>query len=328
LYRNSTQSTHPVLSFVLKFAGVYNLVWGAWVILFPNHLFDWTGIPRPNYPGIWQCVGMIVGVYGIGYWFAARDFIRHWPIVLVGFLGKIFGPIGFVQSALTGVLPWSWGATIITNDLIYWFPFGAMLYLAFKFHNDPRHRSRAEQPQNSIADEWSPGSVRSPDEANSLAFTSNGQSISQLSNNGKVLVLFLRHSGCTFCREALSELKNRLPELQQKGIQPVLVHMGSMEDGRKMLDRVELKEVPHLSDPSCELYRSYGLARGTVSQLFGPAVWWRGFQSAILRGHGLGTLNGDGFQLGGAFLVRNGKIIESFPAKNAADRIPFECATP
>ena len=126
-------------SAVLRIAAVYNVVWGAWVILFPNHLFDLTGIDRPNYPGIWQCVGMIVGVYGIGYWIAAKNFVRHWPIVLVGFIGKILGPIGFLQSVYTGLLPWSWGVTILTNDIVWWLPFAAMLYLAIKYHSAPSY---------------------------------------------------------------------------------------------------------------------------------------------------------------------------------------------
>ena len=48
-------------------AGAYNLVWGAVVIALPHLLFDLAGIERMRYPEIWQCVGMIVGVYGIGY---------------------------------------------------------------------------------------------------------------------------------------------------------------------------------------------------------------------------------------------------------------------
>ena len=54
-------------------AGIYNLAWGAITIGFPNLLFDLCGIPRLNYREIWQCVGMIVGVYGIGYLIAAGD---------------------------------------------------------------------------------------------------------------------------------------------------------------------------------------------------------------------------------------------------------------
>ena len=115
-------------------AGVYNLIWGAVVVLFPLALFEFTDMELPRYPGIWQCVGMIVGVYGIGYLAAAWNPIVHWPIVLVGFLGKIFGPIGFVSAATRGELPWSFGVTILTNDLIWWVPFALILYSASRHH--------------------------------------------------------------------------------------------------------------------------------------------------------------------------------------------------
>jgi small multidrug resistance pump len=89
---------------------------------------NFYGIPRMiNYVGIWQCVGMIVGVYGVGYWIAASDPQRHWPIVLVGFLGKIFGPIGFIQAYMDGIFNSKFGLTIITNDLIWWIPFYLIL---------------------------------------------------------------------------------------------------------------------------------------------------------------------------------------------------------
>jgi hypothetical protein len=53
--------------------------------------------------------------------------VRHWPIVLVGLLGKVCGPIGFVQAVLTNRLPWQLSITILTNDLIWWIPFAAIL---------------------------------------------------------------------------------------------------------------------------------------------------------------------------------------------------------
>jgi hypothetical protein len=83
-----------------------------------------------NYVGIWQCVGMIVGVYGVGYWIAASDPKRHWPIVLVGLLGKIFGPIGFIQAYFAGEFNAKFGLTILTNDLIWWIPFFMILNLS------------------------------------------------------------------------------------------------------------------------------------------------------------------------------------------------------
>ena len=58
---------------VLLAAGVYNVLWGAFAVLFPAAIFDWLGMPQPNYPQFWQCIGMIVGVYGLGYAIAAFD---------------------------------------------------------------------------------------------------------------------------------------------------------------------------------------------------------------------------------------------------------------
>ena len=118
--------------YILWIAGIYNIVWGTSVILFPTLFFDLTGMPLPNYLMIWQCVGMIVGVYGVGYIIAAYRPLVHWPIVLVGFLGKIFGPIGFAYYLLQGAFPLQFGLTIITNDLLWWIPFGLILYRAYQ----------------------------------------------------------------------------------------------------------------------------------------------------------------------------------------------------
>lgn len=113
-------------------AALYNVAWGTWVVLFPHALFDVLALSRPNYPEIWQCVGMVVGVYGVGYALAARDPLRHWPIVLVGLLGKILGPIGFAQALARGTLPPEFGWTLVTNDLLWWWPFAAILRAAWR----------------------------------------------------------------------------------------------------------------------------------------------------------------------------------------------------
>ncbi|WP_152051302.1 alkyl hydroperoxide reductase [Tautonia marina] len=113
-------------------AAAYNLVFGAWAVVFPSALFTWAGMEAPNYPELWQCIGMIVGVYGIGYAIAAFDPYRHWPIVLVGFLGKIFGPIGFAQALWQGSLPLKFGAILLSNDLVWWIPFALILWGAYQ----------------------------------------------------------------------------------------------------------------------------------------------------------------------------------------------------
>ncbi len=118
--------------YTLLAAAVYNILWGSAVVLLPHWTLGQIGLGRMEYPQIWQCVGMIVGVYGVGYACAAMDPIRHWPIVLVGFLGKVFGPIGFAMGLASGDLPLQMAWTIVLNDLIWWVPFAAMLVMAWK----------------------------------------------------------------------------------------------------------------------------------------------------------------------------------------------------
>ncbi len=102
-------------------AAAYNAVWGTIVGLFPGLIFKWLGMPLPNYPSLMQAIGMIVGVYAIGYWLIGLNPQRYGPFVYIGLAGKILGPIGFAYSAMKGELPWSFGLVNVTNDLI-WLP--------------------------------------------------------------------------------------------------------------------------------------------------------------------------------------------------------------
>ncbi len=122
----------PWMKWVLIAAGIYNIAWGALAILAPVWCFRLVGMEPPNYPELWQCIGMIVGVYGVGYLAAATDPLTHWPITLVGFLGKVFGPIGFAQALASGRFPPAFGWNIITNDLIWWVPFALILAAAWR----------------------------------------------------------------------------------------------------------------------------------------------------------------------------------------------------
>jgi hypothetical protein len=135
------------ISVVLVLAGAYNLAWGAWVVLFPAHAFAHSGMLDPekplHYPQLWQCIGMIVGVYGVGYVLAARDPVRHWPVVLVGFLGKFFGPIGLAVGVLTGQSRVEGLYTCVPNDLIWWVPFVLILYHAYR---ESRARATPSKP--------------------------------------------------------------------------------------------------------------------------------------------------------------------------------------
>ena len=112
---------------VLCAAGVYNLVWGTWVVLCPEALFRLSGATVPQYPQIWECVGMIVGVYGIGYLIAAGDPFRHWPIIFMGLMGQVLGPLGMAWSITQNDPLASLAWMCLPNDLIWWAPFAFIL---------------------------------------------------------------------------------------------------------------------------------------------------------------------------------------------------------
>ena len=130
------------MSLWLWAAAAYNIIWGGIVVLAPAWTFRVLGIDTLTMADeasyallipIWQCVGMIVGVYGLAYAAAARDPIRHWPVVAAGLLGKILGPIGFVDAVfIKGIFPASFGFTILTNDLLWWIPFTLILLAAWR----------------------------------------------------------------------------------------------------------------------------------------------------------------------------------------------------
>lgn len=124
-------------SFLL--AVVYNTIWGTAVILFPRAPFQLAGLPMPDDTAIlfWQCIGMFVLVYAVGYYYLWRDPVRYAPFALVATLGKVFGPVGWLWAYYQGLVPASTGLTILTNDILWWpvwFPFvyKAVLRPAFR----------------------------------------------------------------------------------------------------------------------------------------------------------------------------------------------------
>ena len=109
-------------------AGIYNLCWGIYTTLDPQWLFRFADMPLMNYPEIFACLGMVIGLYGILYLEVARVPERGWLIAVVGLIGKILGPIGLIQLIWSGAWPWSAAILCVTNDWIWWIPFSLYLF--------------------------------------------------------------------------------------------------------------------------------------------------------------------------------------------------------
>ncbi len=151
------------------------------------------------------------------------------------------------------------------------------------------------------------------------ALTNQGQSLAELSQDQAILAVFLRHSGCTFCREALADIAKRRAAIEAQGVKIALIHMSTPEAFAAFTLHYGLNDLPAVSDPDRRLYRSLGLRRGNLAELCGWNVWLRGAQS-FFTGNGAGRIQGDIKQMPGLFLIHHGRIIKRYFHTTAADR--------
>jgi len=152
------------------------------------------------------------------------------------------------------------------------------------------------------------------------ARSQDGRTLDELSRQLPTLVVFLRHGGCPFCRETLADVARDRSAIESAGNQIALVHMMSDQQACALFQKYALVDLSRFSDSNQRVYHAFGLQRGNVNQVMGPRVWWRGFKAAILSRHWFGKPVGDVFQLPGAFLIADGKIVRQFLPKNSADR--------
>ena len=101
-------------------AAAYNLLWGLAVLIYPAWLLHFAGVTDSKAVPLAQVIGMMVGVYAYGYYLLARDPVRYAALIWIGLAGKTFGPIGFLYSAATGALPWTFAWVCLFNDVIWW----------------------------------------------------------------------------------------------------------------------------------------------------------------------------------------------------------------
>lgn len=151
------------------------------------------------------------------------------------------------------------------------------------------------------------------------AITNQGSNLLELSQRKPTLVVFLRHSGCPFCLEAMQDIARQRRIIEQSGVAIVLVHMSPESEAQPLFEANNVGDLPRISDPEQLLYNSFGLKRATLLQLAGPKVWLR-VAPAVMRGKRLGKAFGDAWQMPGVFLVHHGEVIAAYRHKSQADR--------
>jgi len=149
----------------------------------------------------------------------------------------------------------------------------------------------------------------------------SGTSLLELAEASPVLLVFLRHFGCSFCRKAISDVAELAGELKRRGIRPVFVHLGPPELAKVYFEYYGLSDVERVNDPEAAVYQlpMFALERkNPFLQALNPAVWAGWLKGAIFK-HGIGKIEGDGHQMPGIFFLRGAKIVRGFKYRTIAD---------
>ncbi len=298
---------------ILLIAGLYSILWGTSVIFFPTFWFKLAGLESPNYIQLWQSYGMFTISMGIGYLIAYTNPLRHWPIVLVGLIAKVFAPLGFLVNYINGDLPWIVFQMNITNDLIWCIPFGLILYNVY-IHEYLLDKEIIKHTEHNIKELLSWNNTLQED-----------VSLYELSHKQPIMLVFLRHFGCTFCREMLLEISKNKKHIEDKGVKIIFIHQLSVCEANQYFEKYNLQNVSSVSDPELMLYKGFYLQRGKLSQIFG----WKDIKNLLFRTNlfklGISSFKDeDPFQMPGVFVVKNGEIVQKFVHTSVSDKVPFK----
>ena len=151
--------------------------------------------------------------------------------------------------------------------------------------------------------------------------TETGRSLLDLVDESPVLLVFLRHFSCAFCAMALDRVSQVRPQIEAKGARPVFVHLGSPERARPYFDYYHLSDVERISNPEATLYQvpAFGLSRtNPYLHSLRPEVLISWFKGALFK-YGIGVIKEDGYQMPGAFFLKERKVVRAFRHRTIAD---------
>lgn len=151
--------------------------------------------------------------------------------------------------------------------------------------------------------------------------TETGRTLLQLVDQSPVLLIFLRHFGCAFCRQALDQVARIRAEIAARGAQPVFVHLGTPERAKLYFDYYQLSTVERVGNPDASLYQHPVFALSRMNPYLNLLSFkvWKGWLSGALRKYGIGRIQEDGHQMPGVFFLKERRIVRGFRYQSIAD---------
>lgn len=117
------QTLRPWMHFILKFAGYYNLLAGASMMILYHEGYKMLGVAKPEFVLPIQLVGLLVALFGIGYLMVDRRPGLNGNVLWLGMMSKLLGPLLALPWIFSGTLPLGMLAVLFFADTIYVWPF-------------------------------------------------------------------------------------------------------------------------------------------------------------------------------------------------------------
>ncbi|MDV6237489.1 SelL-related redox protein [Leptospira ellisii] len=133
---------------------------------------------------------------------------------------------------------------------------------------------------------------------------------------GLCLLVFLRHRGCIFSKEAVFDLRE-ISELCLS-FPPILFFFPGEESEAASLFSGIWDDASVVFDPEVSFYEDMGLRTGTLSQLAGPEVLF-GTARAALKGHFYGIPGNNSLRMPGAFLTVRDRVVWEHKYRHIGD---------
>lgn len=123
-------ATKPLLSwmkFLLRFVAVFNICAGLHMLLDAHATYKMIGMEKPTIHFPIQLVGILVGLFGVGYYMVARKPLENRNVLLLGFWSKLLGSCLGTYYVARGILPARFVLVYFFADIIYLPPFYLIL---------------------------------------------------------------------------------------------------------------------------------------------------------------------------------------------------------
>ena len=115
----ATPIISPWMTAVLWFVGGYNVLAGIGMLCFYHEGYKLLALEKPGLNLPIQLVGILVGLFGVGYWMVAANPIKNRNILLLGFWSKALGSVLGVYYVCVGKLPPYFLAVLFFSDIGY-----------------------------------------------------------------------------------------------------------------------------------------------------------------------------------------------------------------